>query len=128
MATLVDVGSPADALYKRAPVETVMPRLRSGIVRVEGCSTSRVALALIFVAAVVSAFIVLVCLPDDSGTNTAENPRKFRMSTLWQMSWIGCVAARCKEQPCLWCACVLLLVYTHSFGFHNTDNNRAYIL
>lgn len=49
----------ADALYKRAPVEAVvLPRLRS--VRVEGCSASRVALALVFFAAVVAAFIVLV--------------------------------------------------------------------
>lgn len=61
MSTAVDVGT--DAQYKRAPVEVVaLPRLRS--VRVEGCSASRVALAIVFLAAVVAAFIVLVCAPN----------------------------------------------------------------
>lgn len=99
--THVGVDAGADAHFKRAPIEVVaLPRLRS--VRVEGCSTSRVVLAFLFLAAVIAAFVVLVGVVVAPRVRNDWYTTHHRMSTLSQTSWTGCVVAQYRVPCFLW--------------------------
>ncbi len=69
-SAVVEIAPLSDATFKRAPMDNGgapvvgsthhHARPRAGLPNVKGCSPSRIALAFVFFAAVIAAFIVLV--------------------------------------------------------------------